>query len=137
MTDDNKLFLLRGDWREANHHTTGRLPDGRQVLIGWEYEGVLFLWFSASGKFLRAEPVEVSVEAGNQRPEERLMGAAHRYVEDWRTANDFVQGPIRVSFFYIRDPFVVTVRMLRQGALDLLCDPYSSWLHHDIRVQLL
>jgi hypothetical protein len=122
MTDE-RLFTLDtdGDPEGDPAFYTGRVSDGRQVLLGYGYEGMLQVWFDEAGTLLGAEPLPVTREHNDGN---LYMAQLLRRVREWKREVGYGPGRIRVRHFWLHEPFDIGIRLLPQWALDFLCDPY-------------
>ncbi len=123
MTDE-RLFAMDTD---GNPHGiapfyTGRVADGRQLLMGPDYDGMLLLWFDDGGVLLEAETLPIPRERGDQGSsyEERAI----RRMVEWQREAGYRPGRIRVKHFWLDEPFRAGIRLLPEWAIEFLCDPY-------------
>lgn len=100
---------------------TGRAQDGRQVLLGWDDNGLVAIWFDAGGGVIgdeRLEAPERADHASHVSDQARVI----RALPEWLRERGVAPGPITVREFSLEEP----VRVYFQGFAD-----WADWVLND------
>ncbi len=129
---DDRLYTLDtlGDPHGSASLYTGRVPDGRQVLIGWDYGGLLLLWFDPQGELLEVEQWQIPCDPdwGAHGPhKDQIL----RLLPGRQAEMGFQPGPIQVRHFDVDDPFEIRFRGMTVAMLDFLDNPYHLTTEED------
>lgn len=115
--NSGRLYILttRGDPQGYASYYTGQVGDGRQLLLGWAYDGLIALWFDSRGELLNTEKLtppaaEVVADGGASQ------GASLRLLRGWLPQVGYKSASIQVRWFRVWvDDFPIYLKGLPEG----------------------